>query len=77
HLVMVSDIERAFDYLQEGKVDLIAMNLEKSAERSAKASYSLPLGKMNTVLVGNESSRKISSWEQLGNDTIYVREGAV
>ena len=27
HLVMVADIDKAFDYLQEGKVDLIAMNL--------------------------------------------------
>ncbi|MCE7057271.1 transporter substrate-binding domain-containing protein [Algoriphagus sp. AGSA1] len=77
HLVLVSDIERAFDYLQEGKVDLIAMNLEKSKERSAKASFSLPLGKMNTVLVGNEASGKISAWEELGSDTVYVREGTV
>lgn len=77
HLVMVENIDRAFDYLAEGKVDLIAMNLEKNLERSEKTSYSLPLGKMNTVLVGNESSGKITSWEQLASDTIYVREGAV
>lgn len=77
HLVMVSDIDRAFDYLQEGKVDLIAMNLEKNMERSENASFSLPLGKMSTVLVGNESSGKITSWDQLASDTIYVREGAV
>src|SRR5690606_31938680 len=77
HLVMVSDIDGAFEYLQEGKVDLIAMNLEKNVERSEKASFSLPLGKMNTVLVGNESSGKITSWEQLDSDTIYVRDGAV
>ncbi|TXE07982.1 transglycosylase SLT domain-containing protein [Algoriphagus aquimarinus] len=77
HLVMVSDIDKAFDYLQEGKVDLIAMNLEKNMERSEKASFSIPLGKMNTVLVGNESSGKITAWDQLASDTIYVREGAV
>ncbi|WP_339703634.1 transporter substrate-binding domain-containing protein [Algoriphagus aquimarinus] len=77
HLVMVSDIDKAFDYLQEGKVDLIAMNLEKNMERSEKASFSIPLGKMNTVLVGNESSGKITEWDQLASDTIYVREGAV
>ncbi|MEB2778458.1 transporter substrate-binding domain-containing protein [Algoriphagus sp. D3-2-R+10] len=77
HLVMVSDIDRAFDYLHEGKVDVIAMNLEKNMERSKKTSFSIPLGKMNTVLVGNESSGKITSWDQLATDTIYVREGAV
>ncbi|MEB2780307.1 transporter substrate-binding domain-containing protein [Algoriphagus sp. C2-6-M1] len=77
HLVMVSDIDRAFDYLHEGKVDLIAMNLEKNPERSEQTSFSLPLGKMNTVLVGNESSGKITSWDRLASDTIYVREGAV
>lgn len=77
HLVLVSDIDLAFDYLQEGKVDLIAMNLEKNLERSEKASFSLPLGKMNTVLVGDKNSGKITSWDQLASDTIYVREGAV
>ncbi|PZX54627.1 membrane-bound lytic murein transglycosylase F [Algoriphagus ratkowskyi] len=77
HLVMVSEIDVAFDYLHEGKVDVIAMNLEKNLERSEKASFSLPLGKMSTVLVGNESSGKITSWDQLKTDTIYVREGAV
>ena len=77
HLVMVSDIDRAFDYLQDGKVDLIAMNLEKNMERSEKTSFSIPLGKMNTVLVGNESSGKITAWDQLDSDTIYVRDGAV
>ncbi|PZX48509.1 MltF family protein [Algoriphagus chordae] len=77
HLVLISDIDRAFDYLQEGKVDLIAMNLEKNMERSDRASFSIPLGKMNTVLVGNEFSGKITSWDQLASDTIYVREGTV
>ncbi|WP_192347736.1 transporter substrate-binding domain-containing protein [Algoriphagus sp. Y33] len=77
HLVMVSDIDRAFEYLNDGKVDLMAMNLEKNMERAEKASFSLPLGKMNTVLVGNESSGKITSWDQLASDTIYVREGTI
>lgn len=77
HLVMISDIEKAFDYLEEGKVDLIAMNLEKSPSRLARASFSRPLGKMNTVLVGTKHSNKIDSWEKIGADTIYVRKGAV
>lgn len=77
HLVLVSDIDKAFDFLHTGKVDVIAMNLEKSAERSEDSSFSLALGKMNTVLVGNETSGTITSWDQLSSDTIYVREGAI
>ena len=77
HLVLVSDIEKAFDYLSTGEVDVIAINLEESEERSEKAAFSLPLGKMNTVLVGNKNTPKIESWEDLGTDTIYVREGAI
>jgi membrane-bound lytic murein transglycosylase F len=74
-LVLVSDIDLAFNYLQSGKVDLIAMNLEESPDRAAGASFSIPLGKMNSVLVGTKGSEKIKAWEDLGQDTIYVRQG--
>ncbi|UZD21849.1 transporter substrate-binding domain-containing protein [Algoriphagus halophytocola] len=77
HLVLVSDIEKAFDYLASGQVDVIAFNLEESEERKEKAAFSIPLGKMNTVLVGNKNTPKIQAWEDLGTDTIYVREGAI
>jgi membrane-bound lytic murein transglycosylase F len=74
-LVLVSDIDLAFNYLQSGKVDLIAMNLEKNPNRSAGSSFSIPLGKMNSVLVGIKGSEKIKNWADLGQDTIYVRQG--
>jgi membrane-bound lytic murein transglycosylase F len=76
-LVLVSDIDAAFDFLEEGKVDLIAMNLEENPQRALGNSFSVPLGNMKTLLVGRENVGKIKSWEQLGRDTIYVREGTV
>ena len=77
HLVLVSEINTAFEYLEDGKVDLIAMNLETNPERAAKASFSLPLGKMSTVLVGKKGNSRINSWEQLEGDTIHVRENSI
>ncbi|WP_057938889.1 MltF family protein [Algoriphagus resistens] len=77
HLVLVADIDKAFDYLQDGQVDLIAMNLEKTKERSKNTLFSDPLGKMSTVMVGLGSSGKIKSWDDIGSDTVHVREGTV
>lgn len=77
HLVLVSDINDAFEYLEKGKVDLIAMNLVKNEERQNRAVFTLPLGKMNTVLVGRKSSDKVESWSDLEGDTIVVRQGSI
>lgn len=77
HLVLVSDINDAFDYLEDGKVDIIAMNLVKNEERQNRAEFTLPLGKMNTVLVGRKSSGKVESWSDLEGDTIVVRQGSI
>lgn len=77
NLILVSDIEKAFEYLVSGKVDLIAMNLEQNLERNFATSATDPLGKMSTVLVHSKFSAPLSNWSQLADDTIYVREGAV
>ncbi|MCU0400128.1 MAG: transporter substrate-binding domain-containing protein [Algoriphagus sp.] len=73
--VVVSDIDQAFEYLAEGKVDLIAMNLEQNEERSELVNFTQSLGPMSTVLVG--MSAKPSSWAEIGSDTIFVRKGTV
>ncbi|MBN3584116.1 transporter substrate-binding domain-containing protein [Algoriphagus aestuarii] len=77
HLVLISDIDKAFDYLENGKVDLIAMNLEESPVRTERATFSVPLGKMSTVLVGRKSSGKVTSWQDIAGDTITVRQGSI
>ena len=75
--VVVSDIESAFDLLEEGKVDLIAMNLEQNPDRAERAFFSQSLGTMSTALVGLKSLDTPVSWELLGNDTVFVRKGTV
>jgi membrane-bound lytic murein transglycosylase F len=75
--VVVGDIDRAFDYLKEGKVDLIALNLEESTERTNRSTFSEPLGKMSTVIVGRKEPGASVNWEQIEQDTLWVRKGTV
>ncbi|MHA7131269.1 MltF family protein [Algoriphagus namhaensis] len=75
-LVLIDDIEEAFTELENGGVDVIAMNLERNPERERNTKFSLPLGKMNTVLVGLKSDETISAWEDLSGDTIFVRQNS-
>lgn len=77
HLVLVTDIPKAFEYLEAGKVDLIAMNLEENLDPNSITSFTSPLGKMSSLLVHSKLSEPISDWSQLADDTIYVRQGAV
>ena len=75
--VVVSDIESAFDQLEEGKVDLIAMNLEQNKERSERAVFAKSLGSMSSVIVGMKPIEKPVTWDEIGRDTIFVRKGTV
>jgi membrane-bound lytic murein transglycosylase F len=75
--VVVSDIDQAFEFLDEGKVDLIAMNLEQNEERSELVTFSQPLGSMSTVLVGMKPIQESATWAEVGTDTIFVRKGTV
>ena len=72
--VVASDIDEAFNKLEEGRVDLIAMNVQQNAERESFVTFTEAIGSMSTVLVGRE---KLTSWDTLGMDTVVVRKGAV
>ena len=72
--VVVADIDHAFVQLQEGKVDLIAMNLQQDKKQLAPVTFTQAIGTLSTVLVGKAPA---SSWEAIGTDTIFVRKGAV
>jgi membrane-bound lytic murein transglycosylase F len=72
--VVAADIEDAFAQLEDGRVDLIAMNLQQNADTKSAVSYTEGIGSMSTVLVGRE---KLLSWDSLGKDTVVVRKGAV
>jgi len=72
--VVASDIDEAFTKLEEGRVDLIAMNVQQNDERESFVIFTEAIGSMSTVLVGRE---KLTSWDTLGMDTVVVRKGAV
>jgi membrane-bound lytic murein transglycosylase F len=70
--IVAADIDDAFAQLEDGRVDLIAMNLQQNT--GTNVSYTEAIGSMSTVLVGRE---KLLSWDSLGIDTVVVRKGAV
>ena len=72
--IVAADIEEAFSQLADGRVDLIAMNLQQNTDTKRVVSFTEPIGSMSTVLVGRE---KLLSWDSLGKDTVVVRKGAV
>ena len=72
--VVASDIDEAFTKLEDGKVDLIAMNVQQNADRESFVTFTEAIGSIGTVLVGRE---KLTSWDSLGMDTVVVRKGAV
>ena len=72
--VVASGFDEAFGKLEEGRVDLIAMNVQQNEERESFVTFTESLDTMSTVLVGRE---KLTSWDSLGSDTVYVRKGAV
>ncbi|MEK0442104.1 MAG: hypothetical protein RL403_1082, partial [Bacteroidota bacterium] len=72
--IVASDIDEAFAQLEDGRVDLIAMNLQQNADTQRDVTYTEAIGSMSTVLVGRE---KLRAWDSLGKDTVVVRKGAV
>ena len=72
--IVAADIDEAFAQLEDGRVDLIAMNLQQNTDRNRDVTYTEAIGSMSTVLVGRE---KLRSWDSLGKDTVVVRKGAV
>ena len=72
--IVVADMDQAFIHLQEGKVDLIAMNLQQDNQQVAWVTFTQPIGTLNSVLVGKTPQ---ASWQSIGNDTIVVRKGTV
>jgi len=88
-VVVSNDLEQNFEELEEGDVDLIAMNLTVTADRKKRVSFTLPLLQTRQVLV----QRKPEMWENmnqkqlesllirnqlnLSGKTVYVQDGSV
>lgn len=77
HLIVKSDIQDAFYYLNTGKADIIAMNLEVHESRFHLANFSDPLGQMGTVLVYKQDKGAIKSWKEMDGKTIHIRKDAI
>lgn len=83
-----NDLKENFGDLQDGRVDLIAMNLTVTADRKQQVSFTIPLLQTRQVLV----QRKPEHWEQMNDQqqesnvirnqldlagkTIYVQAGS-
>jgi membrane-bound lytic murein transglycosylase F len=77
-LIVLSDIQEAFDLLESGRIDLVAMNLDVGENRrNRKAAFTHYLGTRSTVVVGRSSSNQPVKWSEIGTDTILVRKGTV
>ncbi len=61
-----NDLERSFRKLQEGKCDLIAINLTVTTERKRILRFTHPIGQTRQVLV----QRKPKGWRQMTLDAI-------
>lgn len=84
-----NDLEKNFQDLQEGNVDLIAMNLTVTSERKKRVDFTVPLLQTRQVLVQrkpqhweNMNQKQLKSnvlWNQLdlAGKTVYVQSGSV
>lgn len=70
--VVATNIDEALAQLEEGRVDLIAMNFQQNSD--SNLAYTEAIGSMSTFLVGR---KELLSWDSLGKDTVVVRKGAV
>lgn len=58
-VIVESDLENTFEYLNSGKCDLIALNLTITRERSEKIAFTIPHSQTRQVLV----QRKPDNWK--------------
>lgn len=77
-VTVAADLDEVFRMLNEGAVDIIAINLEKTAERTRYASFTQSTHTLKTVLVQrNDNGSIINDVADLAGKTVHVRSGAV
>ncbi|WP_373495767.1 transglycosylase SLT domain-containing protein [Aquiflexum sp.] len=77
HLIVKSDIEEAFYLLNQGRADIIAMNLAISEERKNFAAFTAPLGSIGTVLVQRKKSDPVQNLSDLEDKIIHIQKDAI
>jgi len=76
-LVVTDDIMEAFRFLNEGKADIVAMNLEASEERKKYARFTDPINTLSTVLVQNADGEVLTDTRDLHRKEIHIRTGSI
>lgn len=76
-LIVDADIIRAYQLLNEGKADIIAINLFSNEEREKYGTFTAPLNSLSSVLVQSREKPLVEEVAQLEGKTIHVRRGTV
>ncbi len=76
-LVITDDLDEAFRFLNQGKADIIAMNLEMSEERKKYAAFTEPTNRLSTVLVQRADGELLTDLSQLNEKTVHLRNGSI
>lgn len=77
HLIVSSDLDDAFQMLDKGKADIIAMNLQITPENKQKVAFTSPMGQMGTVLVQRKDNARVNSLKDLDNRIIHISKDAI
>jgi membrane-bound lytic murein transglycosylase F len=77
NLVMANDIQEAFKFLNQGKADVIAINLEMSDERKQYANFTNPTNSLSTVLVQRTEGEVLEELPDLNHKTIHIRSNSI
>lgn len=75
--VVTDNIEGAFKLLNEGKADIIAMNLEISEERKQYANFTNPTNQVSTVLVQRTDGHQLEDLSELDQKTVHIRSNSI
>jgi len=76
-LVITDDIQEAFKFLNQGKADIIAMNLEISEERKIYADFTNPINTLSTILVQNADGEVLTDPAGLHRKKVHIRSGSI
>jgi membrane-bound lytic murein transglycosylase F len=76
-LVVSDGLMESFRDLNEGKADIIAINLEVSEQRKKYARFSEPILELETVLVQTRNNRTLSKLDSLHQKTVHIKKGTI
>ncbi|HON19683.1 MAG TPA: transporter substrate-binding domain-containing protein, partial [Salinivirgaceae bacterium] len=68
-VMLCNNFDEAFELVNKGEVDLVAMNLSVTPERSQRVSFTIPYSVSRQVLV----QRKPANWQQLTRNELMQR----